>query len=358
MKTPAFPAGRALAGALLLLSLVASVPLSAQEKAKAPVDVAWEAFSRLRDDRDAPVTPERLSAMLDAGLQLVAAHPTHWRAASTIAALATHAGKLRDRKQAPLRDYWMAQVRYQVVSRRTARDQTDEQLAAWAALDAALAGFEARQAPGRETIPAFREKIDRLAELPRGSLFLSAQERDYLVLLFDLGMEKPAEAHARKLTESKDRRVADMARDELAYLAARREPLALAFTGLDGTAFDLASLRGRPVLLVFWSAKTPKFDEQVDALKELTVRVRELGIVLVSGDKEADRAAVAEFVKRQRVRWPVLFDGDGLANDPAARLNVRATPAMFLLDAQGRLASRSVRVGDVEWELKKLAARK
>jgi peroxiredoxin len=358
MKTPASRPGRALAAVLLLLLSLAAAPLPAQEKAKAPVDVAWEAFVKLRDDKEAAVTPERLTAILDAGLNVVAAHPTHWRAASTIASLATHAGKLREKRQAPLRDYWMAQVRYQVVNRRTARDQTDEQLAAWAALDAALAGFEARQAPGRETIAVFREKIDRLQEQPKAGLFLSGQERDYLVLLFDVGMEPAAEAHARRLAEAKDRKVAEMARDELAYLAARREPLALAFTGLDGAAFDLASLRGRPVLLVFWSAKTPKFDEQVDALKELTVRVRELAIVMVSGDKEPDRAAVAEFVKRQRVRWPVLFDGDGLVNDPAARLNVRALPAMFLLDAQGRLASRSLRVGDVEWELKKLQARR
>jgi peroxiredoxin len=358
MKPPAFLAGRALAAALLLVSLSAAAPLPAQEKAKAPVDAAWEVFVKLRDDRDAPVTPERLAAILDAGLAVVSAHPTHWRAGSAIASLATHAGKLRDKKQAPLRDFWAAQVRYQVVNRRTARDQTDEQLAAWAALDAALAGSEARQAPGRDSVAAFREKIDRLQEQPKATLFLSVQERDYLVLLFDLGMEKPAEVHARKLAESKDRRTADMARDELAYLAARREPFALAFTGLDGAAFDLASLRGRPVLVVFWSAKTPKFDEQVDALKEITVRLRELAIVMVCGDKEPERAAVAEFVKRQRLRWPVMFDGDGLAGEAAGRLNVRSMPAMFLLDAQGHLASRAIRVGDVEWELKKLQARR
>ncbi len=358
MTSPArHPLARALAACALALLLLPAVA-SAQEKAKAPVDLAWEAFAKLRDDRDAPPTAERLAAMLEAGLQLIAAHPTHWRAGSTIAALATHAGKLRDKKQAPLRDYWIAQVKYQVVNRRTARDQTDEQLAAWAALDAAVAGFEARQAPGRETLGAFREKLDRLAEQPRASLFPGAQEKDYLVLLFDLGMEGPAEAHAKKLAAHKDRRVADAARDELAYLEARRQPLAHAATALDGSAFDLAALRGRLVLLVFWSAKTPKFDEQVDALKELTVRARELAVVMVCGDKAADRAAVEEFVKKQRVRWPVLFDGDGLAGEPATRLNVRAMPAAFLLDGEGRLASRSLRIGDVEWELKKLAARK
>ncbi len=359
MNTPArLPVARVLfaCAAVLLLLLPTAAP--AQEKAKAPVDVAWEAFAKLRDDKDAPVTAERLAAMLEAGLQLVAAHPTHWRAASTITALATHGGKLRDKKQAPLREYWTAQVRYQVVNRRTARDQTDEQRAAWAALDAALAGFEARQAPGRESLEAFREKLDRLAEQPRADLFLAAQERDHLVLLFDLGREAEAEAHAKKLAGHKDRKVADMARDELAYLAARRQPLALAAPALDGAAFDLASLRGRPVLLVFWSHKTPKFDEQLNTLKELSVRARDLAVVMVCGDKEADRAAVEEFVRKQRVRWPVLFDGDGLVGEPAARLNVRAMPAAFLLDGEGRLASRSIRVGDVEWELRKLAARK
>lgn len=341
-------------------ALVFGVGLFAQSSKEAPksaADLAAEAFYKLRDDREAPIDAARAAKVIADGTKFLAENPRHARASSVINSLATYGTRLRDKKLTAVRDYWLSTLKFEIVNRRTARDVTDDQLAVWAALDAAVAAYEARSKPSRDAARAVREKIDALAASPKGSRFLLSAERDFIALLVEMGAVASAEAQAKKLLEHKDAKIAAMAQDELKLLAMRQAPVDLKFTALDGKPFDLAATRGKVVVVLFWSVKTDKFDKEIDPVKESLAGQKNVEVVAVCMDPASERAAVEKFVKGEKLKWTVLHDAEAAA-EIASRFAVKSPPVAFVLDRTGALASANLRLNRIEGEVKKLAGAK
>lgn len=343
--------------AILAAGLSLAFVLTASAQNKTPADEAADAFFKLRDDKEAKVDQTRLQSIMAAGLEFLAANPTHGRAWNVISALGTQAGTLRDKKVAPLREYWNSHLKFEIVNRRTARDQSEDQVAVWAALGAAVAGFEARAQPNRDNLDAYRTALDRLAEQPKGSRFIVNAERDHLRLLFDLKSPRLA-AQIKKFTDGSDKRLAAMAREENNLFTARTTPWEMKFTAMDGKEFDAAAVRGKPLLIVFFSAKRDAAAKEIDAIQGFTDFFKEVAVVGVALDAEEDRAAVEKLVKAQRLKWPVLLGGPAKDNEFAQRLNVRGAPASFLFDKAGVLSVPNVRTDRLETEFKRLLSAK
>lgn len=341
------------------LALLTTALLSAQSgakgaKDKSPGDAAADAYYALRDNKEAAVTGQRLQQVMAAGLTYLAEHPAHGRVSSVINSLATFGSTMRDKKLAPMLSYWNSQLKYEAVNRRTQAGISDELRAIWTTLEAAVAGYEVRLAPGRENLAAFREKIDRLADLPGASRFLSGQEKEFLAVLSELNPGGGA-AYARKLLEHPDKKVATMAREELNLVEVRSKPYELTFTALDGREVDFAGLRGKAVLLFFWSAANENSLKDLDALAEIHRNYRlEFEIVTVCYDPETERAKVAKLVKDRKLKWPVYFDGQGKENAFGAMLNVRTLPAGFVFDKKGMMVANGLRANRVEAVVKKI----
>lgn len=346
---------RSLAFAIVGLAMLSAGPLFSQSKdakEKSPGDVAADAFFKLRDNKEAKPTPERIQQVLKTGLGFITEFPAHGRTGAVISSLATFGATLNDKSQAALRDYWRAQVGYQVINLRMGA--SDELRAALAALDAANAAAEAREKFNRENLAKLREKIDALAGLPGGDRFLSAQEKEYLELLKATNPDA-AEAHAKKLADHKDKRVAGMARDELNLMEARKQPVDIKFTALDGRAVDLAGFRKKAVVLYFWSVANENSVKDLDLIREVQGAHRNvLEVVTVNYDAAADRAKVEQLVKDKKIKWPVHFDGRGKENETWARLNVRNVPTLVLIYPDGMLANASLRANRLEAEIKKM----
>lgn len=340
---------RALLTAGLCLAFVLSV--SAQEQPAG--DKTAEAFFKLRDDREAKVDQARLQQVMAAGLEFLAAHPTHGRAWNVATALAAHAGTLRDKKQAALREYWITLLKYELVNRRTARDQSEEQLAAWAVLGASLAGFEARAQPTRDNFEAYRVALDGLAGQPKGARFVVYAEREYLRFLFDLRSPR-LEAQLKKLSEGGDKRLAAMAKEEANIFSARTTPWELAFTAWDGKAFEASSVRGRPLLVVFFSVGRETAAKEVAAIQAVLKPYKDVAVAGICLDGEESRAALEKFVKAQRLGWTIQLGGAAKDNEWAGRLNVKAAPASFLFNKEGLLVAPTVRTDRLEGEIKRV----
>ena len=117
---------------------------------------------------------------------------------------------------------------------------------------------------------------------------------------------------------------------------------AIAGTTLDGTAFDLASLRGRPVLVNFWGPScVPCRDEFPLFLAKLGEH-RADGLAIVGILTYDGPDAARTFVAQYRASWPTVLDPAGAIR---TAYRVVARPQSYFIDAAGIV--RKIQVGQV-----------
>jgi cytochrome c biogenesis protein CcmG/thiol:disulfide interchange protein DsbE len=114
-------------------------------------------------------------------------------------------------------------------------------------------------------------------------------------------------------------------------------------TALDGSTVDLASLRGRPVIVNFWASwcvpcrdEFPLFQ---DKLAELGPR-DDLAMIGVLYKDEPELAQA--FLDELGADWPSVPHGDGAI---ASAYGVVAPPQTYFIDAEGVL--RGIQIGEV-----------
>jgi len=110
-------------------------------------------------------------------------------------------------------------------------------------------------------------------------------------------------------------------------------------TTLDGQAFDLASLRGRPVIVNFWGPSCiPCRDEFPLFLSKLQQHAATgLAIVGVLMDDPVDPAR--GFVADYHATWPTVIDPAGTIK---AEYRIVARPHSWFIDRQGILRSQQI----------------
>jgi cytochrome c biogenesis protein CcmG/thiol:disulfide interchange protein DsbE len=117
---------------------------------------------------------------------------------------------------------------------------------------------------------------------------------------------------------------------------------AISGTTLDGATFDLASLRGRPVIVNFWGPScVPCRDEFPLFKQELAAHAADglaiVGVLTYDGPDDA-RAFVAQFA----ATWPTVQDPTGSLR---AMYRVAARPQSYFIDRDGIV--RFIQVGQV-----------
>jgi cytochrome oxidase Cu insertion factor (SCO1/SenC/PrrC family) len=328
-------------------SAVAQAPKSGKDKGgekkaaapKTPADLAFDAFNKARTEQGGKMDQPRFQRVIASGLGYLMEYPTHGRVNDAIRDLAFF-GRNIDAKQPALRTAYSSLLKLDVTNNRYKEGLSEPVKAVLAALDAAIADNDVREAYNADNLNTFREKIDTLAETPGGARFLADRERSYIhVLILGSNSAAKGEAHVNKLLAHPEKSVVSMAREELNFVNAKKEPYELKFTALDGKPVDLAQLRGKVVAVYFWSAANKSSMDRMEALKQLhsTYRKRGLEFVSVSLDKEEDREKVIKAVKDNRVTWPVYFDGKGTKSEVATKLNVTGVPRLLVFDQKGIL---------------------
>jgi cytochrome c biogenesis protein CcmG/thiol:disulfide interchange protein DsbE len=111
---------------------------------------------------------------------------------------------------------------------------------------------------------------------------------------------------------------------------------------LDGTAFDLAALRGHPVVVNFWGPSCVPCRDEFPLFKAKLAAHAGDGLAIVGILMFDAPAPASDFIAQYGATWPTVDDPDG-----AIRTTYRAVarPQSYFIDRSGIL--REIQVGQV-----------
>jgi thiol-disulfide isomerase/thioredoxin len=101
-----------------------------------------------------------------------------------------------------------------------------------------------------------------------------------------------------------------------------------------GGTFDLASYRGRVVVINFWASWCVPCKAEARTLAAAATRWKPKGVVFVGVDAQDFSGAAKRFVKRYGVPYGIVRDGLGSS---LGHWGVTAFPETFFVDRRGRL---------------------
>ena len=131
------------------------------------------------------------------------------------------------------------------------------------------------------------------------------------------------------------------------YLIPKRKAPAVDFTTITGTTLTTASLKGRPVLISFWSTTCSVCFLEMPHLTKLYQDYREKGLEIIAIALPFDMPSrVLAIVKANKLPYPVVLDPQGLLTLAFGRIN--ATPTNFLVSPDGAIVIQKVGLLDFD----------
>jgi hypothetical protein len=144
---------------------------------------------------------------------------------------------------------------------------------------------------------------------------------------------------------------------EIDRLAAGRRAPAFSAVDLWGSEFRSGELRGRAVLLQFWSVDCEGCFRELDRLQGIRASYPRSRLELITVALESDREVVLRIVEGRKADWVTICEPPRDGGTPLERLfEVRELPQAFLIDAEGRIVLGTADGAELEAALADLLA--
>jgi peroxiredoxin len=114
----------------------------------------------------------------------------------------------------------------------------------------------------------------------------------------------------------------------------------------EGGPLSLASFRGQVVVVNFWATWCPPCVAEMPSLERLHRALSREGLVVLGVSADEDEAALARFVEKAGITFPILRDPGGVVASGAYRTT--GYPETFVIDGAGVV--RETYVGPAEWD--------
>lgn len=125
-------------------------------------------------------------------------------------------------------------------------------------------------------------------------------------------------------------------------VARGKAPPSISGVTLDGAPFDLASLRGRPVVLNFWGPSCVPCRDEFPLFKAKLEQHADAGLAIVGVLMYDAPGPARDFIAAYGATWPTVDDPDATIR---TAYRVAARPQTYFIDRDGIL--RSIQVGEV-----------
>lgn len=108
---------------------------------------------------------------------------------------------------------------------------------------------------------------------------------------------------------------------------------------VEGGFVSIDQFAGHPVLIVFWSANSKQFVEDLPAIEQALSQYGPRGLMVLGVNLDKDQVTVDRFVEQHSVSWNNIFFSDpesrGVRSPVARHYGVTSVPVYWLVDSKG-----------------------
>ena len=161
--------------------------------------------------------------------------------------------------------------------------------------------------------------------------------------------------YQRIVTDFPSNSIAGKARGAIRRIDSVGKSIPIRGRSIQGKTLDLASYRGKLVLVHYWATWCEPCKQDIDTLKHLQASYGRNGFSLIGISLDSQPQELSSYLRSKHISWPQIYEPGGLDSRLATEMGVFTLPVMLLVDERGQVINRNIHVSELEAELEKRA---